>query len=51
MQPVPRALSEAPESPLRFVDGDLSVDFVNTVGWSDRGPLEERLTDNGRLLE
>ena len=51
MQSVPRALSDAPESPFKFVGGDLSVDFVNTVDWSDRGLLEERLTDYDRLLE
>ncbi len=37
------------ELPFKYVGGDPSLDLVNTVDWTDRGPIKERLTDYARL--
>jgi predicted RNA-binding Zn ribbon-like protein len=37
--------------PLRFVGGDPALDLVNTVDWTPRGEVDERLDDYGRLAE
>lgn len=37
--------------PLRFVGGDPALDLVNTVDWTPRGQVDERLDDYGRLAE
>ena len=34
----------------RRIGGDSSIDFVNTVDWTSRGPEEEQLLDYGDLL-
>jgi hypothetical protein len=45
----PEALSWSDE-PFRYVAGDPSLDLVNTVDWTDRGPEHDRLTDYQRLV-
>lgn len=35
--------------PFKYVGGDVSADFVNTVDWAPDGLLRERLTDYERL--
>jgi predicted RNA-binding Zn ribbon-like protein len=47
----PESRSFAPGLPLKFVGGDPSVDFVNTVDWTPDGLVNERLVDSRRLLE
>jgi predicted RNA-binding Zn ribbon-like protein len=47
----PESRSFAPDLPLKFVGGDPSVDFVNTVDWTPDGLVNERLVDFRRLLE
>jgi predicted RNA-binding Zn ribbon-like protein len=47
----PRSLSFAPELPLKFVGGDPSLDFVNTVDWTLTGLDRDRLMDYPRLVE
>ena len=37
------------ELPFKYVGGDPSLDLVNTVDWTERGPENERLTDYARL--
>lgn len=37
------------ELPFKYVGGDASLDLVNTVDWTARGPIKERLTDYTRL--
>lgn len=37
-------------SPLRFIGGDPSIDFVNTVDWTSRGLEQEQLVSYGDLL-
>ena len=49
MPTVPAPLTLAPKLPFRFVGGDTSLDLINTVDWTPRGPAEERLTDYDRL--
>ncbi|GJG88818.1 hypothetical protein tb265_39990 [Gemmatimonadetes bacterium T265] len=39
----------SPELPHKYVGGDPSVDFVNTVDWTSGGLLDERLDDYARL--
>jgi predicted RNA-binding Zn ribbon-like protein len=51
MPKAPASRSLAPELPFKFVGGDVSVDFVNTAGWTPQGPAEDRLSDYDRLLE
>lgn len=36
---------------LKYVGGDPSLDFVNSVDWTAHGPGNERLTDYGQLLQ
>ena len=45
----PISLSLAGELPFKYVGGDASLDLVNTVDWTARGPIEDRLTDYARL--
>lgn len=45
----PSSLSFAGELPFKYVGGDPSLDLVNTVDWTARGPIEDRLTDYVRL--
>jgi predicted RNA-binding Zn ribbon-like protein len=45
--PVP--LSADPDLPFKYIGGDPSVDLVNTVDWTSRGPDFERLTSYERL--
>jgi predicted RNA-binding Zn ribbon-like protein len=40
----------APEPPFAFVGGDPALDLVNTVDWTDRGPVHERIPDYPALL-
>src|SRR5687768_10196581 len=47
---MPAARPDAPAAPLAFVGGDPSLDLVNTVDWTDRGPVQERLPDYLALL-
>jgi predicted RNA-binding Zn ribbon-like protein len=47
----PDSLSFAPELPLKFVGGDPSVDFVNTVDWTVAGLKNDRLVDYQRVIE
>lgn len=49
--PVPPPLTWGPESPFRYIGGDPSLDLVNTAAWSERGLLNDRLTDYARLIE
>jgi predicted RNA-binding Zn ribbon-like protein len=49
MLPVPAPLTLAPDLPFKYVGGDPSIDLVNTVDWTSRGPVDERLTDYDRL--
>jgi len=37
------------ELPFKYIAGDPSLDFVNTVDWTERGPIQERLTGYARL--
>lgn len=37
------------ELPFKYVGGDPSLDLVNTVDWTARGPINERLADYARL--
>jgi predicted RNA-binding Zn ribbon-like protein len=37
------------ELPFKYVGGDASLDLVNTVDWTDRGLIQERITDYARL--
>lgn len=37
------------ELPFKYVGGDSSLDLVNTVDWTERGPEKERLADYARL--
>src|SRR3954470_20572665 len=45
----PKPLSSAGQLPFKYVGGDPSLDLVNTVDWTVRGPAEDRLTDYERL--
>ena len=45
----PPSLSSNGQLPFKYVGGDASVDLVNTVDWTTRGPAEDRLTDYERL--
>lgn len=51
MRIVPSSLSFQPELAFKYIAGDPSLDFVNTVDWTEDGLVEDRLTDHGRLLE
>jgi predicted RNA-binding Zn ribbon-like protein len=43
------SLSFAAHLPFKYVGGDPSVDLVNTVDWTARGLVEDRLSDYDRL--
>src|SRR5687768_9770259 len=43
------SLSYGAGLPFKYVGGDPSIDLVNTVDWTDRGLVEDRLTDYERL--
>jgi predicted RNA-binding Zn ribbon-like protein len=45
----PTGVPARPDLPLKFVGGDPSLDLVNTVDWTARGPVDERLVDYERL--
>ena len=47
----PPAISIDDTLPFRFIAGDLSLDFVNTVDWTSRGPARDRLGSYGRVIE
>jgi predicted RNA-binding Zn ribbon-like protein len=49
MPTIPASLTLAPHLPLKYVGGDPSIDLVNTVDWTARGLVDERLTDYERL--
>jgi predicted RNA-binding Zn ribbon-like protein len=49
MPTVPAPLTLAPNLPFKYVGGDPSIDLINTVDWTSRGPVYERLTDYERL--
>ncbi len=49
MPTVPAPLTLAPTLPFKYVGGDPSIDLVNTVDWTPRGLVDERLTDYDRL--
>ncbi len=51
MQQSPASLSQAPHLPLKFVGGNPSLDFINTVDWTARGLEKDRLVDYNRLVE
>ncbi len=40
-----------PTTAFRYAGGDPSVDFVNTVDWTDRGRELDRFTSYGRVLD
>src|SRR4051812_24119414 len=45
----PKPLSSAGHLPFKYIGGDPSLDLVNTVDWTVRGLVEDRLTDYERL--
>ena len=45
----PATLSLAPALPFKYVGGDPAIDLVNTVDWTARGLVDDRLTDYDRL--
>jgi predicted RNA-binding Zn ribbon-like protein len=47
----PRSLSVDDTLPFRFVAGESSLDLVNTVDWTARGPERDRIGSYGRLIE
>jgi len=47
----PSAISVDDTLPFGFIAGDLSLDFVNTVDWTSRGPARDRLGSYGRVIE
>jgi len=49
MPPAPTPLTLAPNLPFKYVAGDPSLELVNTVDWTPRGLVDERLTDYDRL--
>jgi predicted RNA-binding Zn ribbon-like protein len=49
---MPRSVAEeTPTLEFRYVGGDACVDFVNTVDWTSRGLVDERLSSYERLTE
>jgi enoyl-CoA hydratase/carnithine racemase len=50
MSSSPPSRSFAPQLPLKFVGGDVSLDFINTVDWTPGGLDNDRLPDYGRLI-
>jgi predicted RNA-binding Zn ribbon-like protein len=51
MPTAPRPLTWGPDSPFKYVAGEASLDLVNTATWSERGLLNDRFTDYGRVVE
>jgi predicted RNA-binding Zn ribbon-like protein len=49
MRRAPVASTLAPHLPFKYVGGDAAIDLVNTVDWTGRGPVEDRLTNYDRL--
>jgi len=47
--PRPRSIDDS--LPFRFVGGDASLDLVNTVDWTGRGPERDRAGSYSRLVE
>jgi predicted RNA-binding Zn ribbon-like protein len=47
----PSPLSVDDTLPFRYVAGSSSLDLVNTVDWTSRGPARDRIGSYGRLLE
>ena len=43
------SLSPAPDLPFQYIGGDPALDLVNTVDWTSRGLVDERLMDFDRL--
>jgi len=41
----------APDLPFKFVGGQAALDLVNTADWPSAGPVLDRLSEYGRLLE
>lgn len=44
-------LHSQPHLPFQFDDGNLAIDLVNTVDWTETGPRNERLLDYGGLIQ
>src|SRR4051794_37010149 len=51
MRSVPTASSMAPDLPFKYVGGDAAIDLVNTVDWTRRAPVNDRLTSYERLTD
>lgn len=49
MRVAPVPFSADPDLPFKYIGGDPSVDLVNTVDWTSKGPDFERLTSYERL--
>jgi predicted RNA-binding Zn ribbon-like protein len=49
MRTSPASLSSDSDLPFKYIGGDPSLDLVNTVDWTTRGPENDRLTDYERL--
>jgi predicted RNA-binding Zn ribbon-like protein len=49
MHGAPVASTLAPHLPFKYVGGDPAIDLVNTVDWTRRGPVDERMTSYERL--
>jgi len=47
----PPAISVDDTLPFQFIAGDVSLDFVNTVDWTSRGPARDRIGSYDRLIE
>ena len=45
------SISLSPDLPLKYVGGDPSLDFVNTVDWTEAGLENDRLVDYARVIE
>lgn len=51
MGTAPLTLTWGPDSPFKYVAGDACLDLVDTAAWTDRGLVNDRLTDYDRLTE
>lgn len=40
-----------PVTPYKYLGGDMALDFLNTVDWTERGPEKDRFASYGRLIE
>jgi predicted RNA-binding Zn ribbon-like protein len=45
----PQSLSVAPDLPFKYIGGDPAIDLVNTVDWTSKGLVEDRLSEYSRL--